>query len=88
MILKNAVPLIFDTVDIAAKIIHVLGSVFLSWSGFKSGIYSLIMLAFLVLGILLFLSILIELPVNNINMLMAKIHGLKLKMDSQIEPLV
>jgi hypothetical protein len=39
------------------------------------------MLALLVLGILLFLPIVIKLAFNNINMLVAKIHDLKLKMD-------
>jgi hypothetical protein len=52
-------------------------------SNFKSGLYSLIMLVFLVLGILLFLPIVIKLAFNNINMLAAKIHGSKLKMDPQ-----
>jgi hypothetical protein len=43
-------------VDIADKIINGLRPVFLSWSSFKNSLYSLIILAFLVLGILLFLS--------------------------------
>ena len=54
--LKNAAPLSFDAVDIADKIINGLRPVFLSWSSFKNSLYSLIILAFLVLGILLFLS--------------------------------
>lgn len=40
-----------------------------------------IMLALLVLGIVLFLTIVIKLAFNNFNMLVAKIHGLKLTMD-------
>ena len=83
--LKDAVLLSFDAADIADKIIHGLRSVFPSWSSFKNGIYGLIMLALLVLGILLFLPIVIKLAFNNINMLAAKIHGLKLKMDPQTE---
>ena len=81
MNLKNAALLSFDDADIADKIIHGLRSVFPSWSSFKNGIYSLIMLALLVLGILLFLPIVIKLAFNNINMLVAKVHGLKLKMN-------
>lgn len=56
-----------------------------SWlrSNFKNGLYSLVMLALLVLGIFLFLPIVIKLAFNNINMLVAKIHGSKLKMDPQ-----
>jgi hypothetical protein len=46
------------------------------------------MLALLILGILLFLSISIKLAFNNISMLVAKIHGLKLKMNPQTEPLI
>ena len=46
------------------------------------------MLVFLVLGILLFLPIVIKLAFNNINMLAAKIHGLKLKMNPQTELLI
>ena len=83
MNLKNAALLSFDAADIADKIIHGLRSVFPSWSSFKNGIYGLIMLALLVLGILLFLPIVIKLAFNNINMLAAKIHGSKLKMDPQ-----
>ena len=74
----------FDTADNADKIIHGLRLVFPSWSSFENGIYSLIMLALLVLGILLFLPIVIKLAFNNINMLAAKIHGLKLKMDPHL----
>ena len=66
MNLKNAALLSFDDADIADKIIHGLRSVFPSWSSFKNGIYGLIMLALLVLGILLFQSILIKLAFNNI----------------------
>ena len=85
MNLKNAAPLNFDTADIDGRSIHGLKSVFPSWSSFKNGIYSLIMLALLVLGILLFLPIVLKLAFNNINMLVAKIHGLKLKMNPQTE---
>ena len=46
------------------------------------------MLALLVLGILLSLPTVIKLAFNNINMLVATIHGLKLKMDPQIELLI
>ena len=60
MNLKNAALLSFDAADIADKIIHGLRSVFPSWSSFKNGIYSLIMLALLVLGILLFLPIVLK----------------------------
>lgn len=49
MSLKNAALLSFGAVDTADKIIHDLRSVFPSWSSFKNNIYSLIMLAFLVL---------------------------------------
>ena len=82
MNLKNAAPLSFDAVNIADKIIHGLRS------SFKNGIYSLITLALLVWGIFLFLPILIKLAFNNVNTLVAKIHGLKLKMDPQTEPLI
>ena len=71
MNLKNAAPLRFDPQDIVDKIIHGLRSIFPSWSSFKNGIYGLIMLALLVLGILLFLPIVIKLAFNNINMLVA-----------------
>ena len=81
MSLRNATLLSIDAAHTADKIIHGLRSVFPSWSSFKNGIYSLIMLALLVLGILLFLPIVIKLAFNNINMLVAKIHDLKLKMD-------
>ena len=67
MNLKNAALLSFDAADITGKIIHGLRSVFPSWSSFKNGIYSLIMLALLVLGILLFLPIVIKLAFNNSN---------------------
>jgi hypothetical protein len=40
------------------------------------------MLALLVLGILLFLPIVIKLAFNDITMVMAKIHALKLKIDT------
>ena len=83
MNLRNASLLSFDAADIADKIINSLKSVFPSWSSFKNDICSLIMLALLVLGILLFLTIVIKLAFNNSNMLVAKIHGLKLKMDPQ-----
>lgn len=88
MNLKNAAPQSFDAADIADKIIHSLRSVFPSWSNFKYGIYSLVMLALLVLRIVLFLPIMIRLAFNNSNMLAAKIHGLKLKMDPQTESLI
>lgn len=78
MNLSNAAPLSIDAEDIADKIIHALRSVFSSWSSFKNGIYSLIILALLVLGILLVLPIVIK-PAFNTNMLVAKKHGLKLK---------
>ena len=80
--MKNVAPLSFDAAD---KIIHGLRSVFPCWSSFKNGIYGLIMLALLVLGILLFLPIVLKLVFNNINMLAARVHGLKLKMDPQTE---
>ena len=82
MNLKNAALLSFDTADIAGRIIHGLKSVFPSWSSFKNDICSLIMPALLVLGILLFLPTVLRLAFNNINMLVAKVHGLKLKMNS------
>ena len=85
MNLRNAAPWSFDAEDTADKIIHGLWSVFLSWSSFKNGSYSLIMLALLVLGILLFLPIVLKLVFNNINTLAARVHGLKLKMDPQTE---
>ena len=86
--LNIVAPLSFDAVDIADKIIHGLRSVFPSWSSFKNGLYSFTMLALLVLEIVLFLPILIKLAFNNINMLAAKIHGLKLKMDPHTEFLI
>jgi hypothetical protein len=55
MILKNAALLSFDAANIADKIIHGLRSMF--WSSFKAGIDSLVMLALLILGILLFLPL-------------------------------
>jgi hypothetical protein len=88
MNLKNAALLSFDTADIAGRITHGLKSVFPSWSSFKNDIYSLIMLALLVLGILLFLPTMLKLAFNNINMLAAKVHGLKLKTNSQTELLI
>ena len=57
-------------------------------SNFKSGLYSLIMLALLGLGIVSFRSIVIELAFNNINILVAKVHDLKLKMNPQTELLI
>jgi uncharacterized protein involved in cysteine biosynthesis len=57
MNLKNAVLLSFDAADTDDKSIHGLRSVFPSWSSFKNAIYSLIMLALLVLEILIFLPI-------------------------------
>ena len=83
--LKNVAPLSFDAAD---KIIHGLRSVFPCWSSFKNGIYGLIMLALLVLGIFLFLPIVTKLAFNDINMLVAKIQGLKLKMDPHTEFLI
>ena len=88
MNLKNAALLSFDAADTADKIICDLRSVIPPWSSFKNGLYSLTMLALLVLGILLFLPIVIKLAFNNINMLAAKIHGLKLKMNPQTELLI
>ena len=88
MNLKNAALLSFDATDTADKIIHDLRSVFPSWSSFKHGIYSLIMLALLVLRIYLFLPIVIKPVFNNINMLAAKTHGLKLKINPQTELLI
>jgi hypothetical protein len=58
--LNIVAPLSFDAVDIADKIIHDLRSGFPSWSYLKNGLYSLLMLALLVLGILLFLPIAIK----------------------------
>ena len=78
MNLKNAALLSFDAADTDDKSIHGLRSVFPSWSSFKNGIYGLIMLALLALGILLFLPIVLKFAFNNINMLADKIHGLKL----------
>ena len=78
MNLKNTDLLSFDAVD----------TVFLSWSSFKNGLYSLIILALLVLEILLFLPIVIKFAFNNFSMLAAKIHGLRLEIDAQAEPLV
>ena len=43
------------------------------------------MLALFVIGILLFLAIVLKLAFDNISMLAAKVHGLKLKMDPQTE---
>ena len=88
MNLKDATLLSFNAPDIADKIICGLRSVFVSWPSFKNGIYSLIMLALLGLGIVSFRSIVIELAFNNINMLGAKIHGLKLRMDPQSRLLI
>ena len=88
MNLRNASLLSFDAADIADKIINSLKSVFPSWSSFKNDICSLIMLALLVLGILLFLPIMLKLAFNNINMLAIKVHDLKLKMDPQTELLI
>ena len=85
MNLKNAALLSFDAADIADKIINSLKSVFPSWSSFKNDICSLIMLALLVLGILLFLPIMLKFAFNNINMLASKIHGFCIKMISQRE---
>jgi hypothetical protein len=81
MNLKNAAPLSFDTADIAGRMIYSLKSVFPSWSSFKNGIYGLIILALVVLGILLFLPIVLKLAFNNINMLAPQVHGLKLRMN-------
>lgn len=88
MKLKNIVLLSFNAVVIADKIINDLRSLFPSWSSFKNGLYSLIMLTLLVLAMLLFLPVVIKLTFNNINMLAAKIHGLKLKTDPQKESLI
>jgi hypothetical protein len=80
MNLKNTAPLNIDVADID-KITHGLRSVFPSWSSFTNGMYSLIILALLVLLILLFLPTVIKFVFNNIDMLAAKVHGLKLKMN-------
>ena len=88
MNLNNAALLSFNAADIANKINHGLRSVFPSWSSFKNGLYILIILVLFVLRILLFLTILIKLAFNNINVLAAKIHGLKLKMDPHTESLI
>jgi hypothetical protein len=88
MNLRNASLLSFDAADIADKIINSLKSVFPSWSSFKNDICSLIMLALLVLGILLFLPIMLKLAFNNINMLATKVHDLKLKMNPHTELLI
>ena len=85
MNLKTAVLLRFAVADIAGTVIHGLKAVFLSWSSFKNGIYDLIMLALLLLGILLFLPIMLKFAFNNINMLASKIHGFCIKMISQRE---
>jgi len=85
---KNAALLSFDAADIIDKISHGLKPVFPSWSSFKKGIDSLVMLALLVLGILLFLPIMIKFAFNSIDMSAAKVHGLNLKMDPQTEALV
>ena len=79
MNLKNLALLSFVAVDITDKIIHGLKSVFQFWSSIKNGIYSLIMLAFLVLVILLFLSFVTKLAFYSINMFVVKMHGLKQK---------
>ena len=88
MNLKNAALLSFDAANIAGKIIHSLKSVFPSWSSFKNGVYGLIMLALLVLGILLFLPIVLKLVFNNINLLTAKVYALKLRRNPQTESLI
>ena len=79
MNLKNAALLSFDAADTSDNIIHGLRSVFPSWSSFKNGLYSLLMLALLVLGILLFLLVVIKLAFNNINMLAAENTWLETK---------
>ena len=68
---KIADLLSLDASVIADKIIYVMKSVFPSWLSFKNGIYSLIMLALLVLETLLFPPLVLKLVFNNINMLMA-----------------
>ena len=88
MNLKHASPLSLDAAAIADKTVHSLRSVFRFWSSFKNGIYVLIMLALLVLGILLFLPILLKLVFNNINLLAAKVNGLKLRMNPQAQSLI
>jgi hypothetical protein len=88
MNLKNGTLLSSDAAGIVDKIIHEYMSVFPSWSSFKNGTYSLIMIALFVLGIFLFLPTVIKLAFNSINMLVAKIHGLKLKMNPQTELLI
>ena len=61
MNLKNAALLSFDTAD-------EMRLVFPSWTGSKNGIYSLIMLALFVLGIILLLPFMLKLAFYNINM--------------------
>ena len=80
--LKNSAPLNFDAVDVADRIIHP------SWSSFQNGTHGLITLALLVLGIFLFLLIILKLAFNSINMLVAQVHGLKLRMNPQTELLI
>ena len=87
MDLKNDALLSF-VADTADKIIHGLMPVFPFSSSFKNGIYSLIMLAVFVLGRILFLPIMLKLAFNNINILVAKVHDLKLKMNPQTELLI
>jgi hypothetical protein len=79
--LKNDALMSFAA-DIADNIIHGLRSVFPSWSSFKNSMPDLI------LGIRLFLAILLKPAFNNINMLAAKVHGLKLKLNPQAELLI
>lgn len=77
MNLKNTALLSFDAKHNADKINH--GFKYLYLSSFKNGLDSLIILALLDLGILLFLPIVKKLALNNFSMLAAKIHDLKLK---------
>ena len=63
-ILTNVIPRCVDAADMSNKIIHGLRSVFPSWSSFNNGSCSLIIVALLVLGVLLFLLILINLTLT------------------------
>lgn len=84
----NAASLSFNALDTADRIICGLRSEIASWLSVRNGKHSFIVLARLVLGILLFPPILIKLAFNNINMLVAGGHGLKLRIGPQTEALI
>ena len=84
MNLNNVGLLSFNAVVTADKIISSLRSVFLTWSSFKNGTYSLIMLAFLSWEY----CYSCQCAFNNINMVADKMHGLKVKMDPKTESLI